>query len=110
MNRQSSTLDIFITNVPHNFYSPEVIVGLGSDHLPVKCRLNSEAIGNNLTYRDFKNAKWNVFASVIKRDLGNPPNTLLSISECIDSALEHFTSTIKSSIEASAPLKTICHK
>ena len=80
MNRQSSTLDIFITNVPHNFYSPEVIVGLASDHLPMKCRLNSEAIRNNLTYRDFKNAKWNVFASAFKRELSNPPKTLLYTS------------------------------
>ena len=44
INHQSSTLDPFITNVSQHISLPEVINGLGSDHLPVNCQLMSQAI------------------------------------------------------------------
>ena len=107
INHQSSTLDLFITNVSQHISLPEVINGLGSDHLPVNCQLMSQAIKSNESYRDFRKAKWTIFSKFINKNLIIPPNQAFSNDEFIDSALDHFISTINVAIEHSVPVKKL---
>lgn len=104
LNRQSSTLDLFITNI-QNLSSAEVINELSSDHLPVKVTLKSQYDERELRYFDFKNANWQLFSRYISRHLILPLENVISSCELVDSALKHLISTINDAILHSVPQK-----
>lgn len=56
LNRQSSILDLFITNNVESLSTPVVINELSSDHLPVSLTLSGRFDRTEPTFFDFKNA------------------------------------------------------
>jgi hypothetical protein len=89
LNRQSSTLDIFLTNITQNISTVEVLYGLGSDHLPVKCQLNRESINSQFFFRDFKKANWKLFSKYINKNIQLPSCQIIESCELIDAAIEN---------------------
>ena len=105
-NRQSSTLDIFLTNITQNISTVEVLYGLGSDHLPVKCQLNRESINSQFFFRDFKKANWKLFSKYINKNIQLPSCQIIESCELIDAAIENFTNINNHAISHSVPLRT----
>lgn len=105
LNRQSSTLDIFITNSYELLTSAEVLNELSSDHLPVRLNMKNRCDTVEFKFFDFKNANWHRFSRYIKRHLVLPIEEAVSSTNLIDSALEHFINTVNEAIVHSVPLK-----
>lgn len=103
LNRQSSTLDFFITNSYASFTSAEVLNELSSDHLPVRLTMKSRCDNSEYKFFDFTHANWHRFSQYIRRHLVLPIEGTVSSTDLIDSALEHFINTVNEAIVYSVP-------
>lgn len=106
INRQGSTLDFFITNVPEILSSAVVVNDLSSDHLPVKVTYNRNVRKMEFLLYDFQNANWNAFAMFINRRLAIPNLSSVLNTEDIDSLWAVFKRILNDAIASSVPKKT----
>lgn len=104
-NRQSSVLDIFITNIIESLSSADVINNLGSDHLPVKIVVNNKCDTAEFQILNFQKANWYRYARYISRHLNLSNLDICSNTDQIDANLAHFIRTIKEAISVSVPVK-----
>lgn len=103
--RQSSTLDLFLTNIVENTSSAVVINDLGSDHLPVKITVNGNFNSTEFQFQDFSRANWAAFKRYLNRNLILPVSNAVFTKEDIDLKLIHFINMLNDAINVSVPLK-----
>lgn len=104
-HRLSSTLDLFLSNIPETLSTPEVLNALGSDHLPVKVVLNKHFCSYDNFIYDYKHANWNRFSQYVNRYLPSIRLENLISNEQIDSAILKFNKIVYKAIKLSVPKK-----
>ena len=105
-NRQSSTLDLFLTNVPEIITPACVINDLSSDHLLVDIKVTPNFTRADTFKYDFSKANWSSYLNYMNRNINLPILDNITTVEQIDDMRRTFINLIKEAMRRNIPRKS----